>query len=83
MPTIMGVSNEVYTVLMPNSLPKSIKARIRRITLIIREIVETERGMTLLRTMARPVMPPTAVWLGIRKKNTAVAVHIVAKVIIA
>ena len=63
----------VYTVFTPNSRPQVRKPIIRSMTFRIIVIADSGSGMKLDSTIPRPEILLTEVWLGTRKKYTAVA----------
>ena len=78
----IGRRIEVYTVLIPNSLPIVIKPNISNKILMTIEIVETLNGIKLLITIDKPETDPIDKLLGIIKKKTDIEIIKVPSVII-
>ena len=78
----IGRRIEVYTVLIPNSLPIVIKPNISNKILMTIEIVDTLNGIKLLITIDKPETDPIDKLLGIIKKKTDIEIIKVPSVII-
>ena len=70
----------VYTVFAPNSLPQRINPMISRRMLSAIVITESGSGIKWVRIIPRPEILLIDVWLGTRKKKTAMAVIASARV---
>lgn len=76
-----GVASVIYNVLIPKLFPSTMVDKISSGMEIQRDIVETGIPNTVEQTRERPVIPPGASPVEVKKKLTATAVMAAANVI--